>query len=120
MTWDNIIGVDTNSPYDLVRLKNLMPSGHYSGIDFSVNQRDDWRPIPELANHRTPVKNLYCTGAAWPWGGTMNCDSGYNCYKIIAKDLGLRKPWEEKGKEEPESLIQEWRRVGKRIREEFK
>jgi hypothetical protein len=50
----------------------------------------------------------------------MNVDTGYNCYKIIAKDLGLAKPWEEKGKEEPDSLVQEWQRLPKRIREEFK
>jgi hypothetical protein len=34
--------------------------------------------------------------------------------------MGLGKPWEEKGKEEPDSLVQETRAVTKRIRDSFK
>jgi phytoene dehydrogenase-like protein len=121
MTWDNIIGVDTNSPYDCVRLKNIYPDGNFAQIDLSLCQRMENRPIPELANHRTPVQNLYCTGGSWKWGGNMGADAGYNCYKIIAKDLpGLGKPWEEPGKEEPDSLVQESRRLVERIQNEFK
>ena len=40
-----------------------------------------------------------------------------NCYKIIAKDLNLGKPWEEKGKEEPDSLIAEQRKLNRRLQE---
>jgi beta-carotene ketolase (CrtO type) len=120
MTWDNIIGVDTNSPYDNLRLKNLAPHGNFSGIDHSIWQMGANRPTPELANHRTPVANLYCTGGFWPVGGNASCDAGYNCYKTIAKDLGLGKPWEEKGKEEPDSLVQWTRWTTKKMRESFK
>ena len=34
---------------------------------------------------------------------------------IIATDLGLGKPWEEKGKEEPDSLVEEQRKIRKRV-----
>ncbi len=27
MNWDNVIGIDTNSPYDNLRMKNLAPNG---------------------------------------------------------------------------------------------
>lgn len=119
MTWDNLIGVDTNSPYDNLRLKNLAPHGNFSGIDQSLFQRGSNRPIPELANHRTPIKDLYCTGGCWHVGSNASADSAYNCYKIIAQDLGLGKPWEEKGKEEPDSLVEQTRKAITRARECF-
>jgi beta-carotene ketolase (CrtO type) len=120
MTWDNIIGVDTNSPYDNLRLKNLAPHGNFSGIDRSAFQLTENRPTPELANHRTPIKNLYCTGGYWHVGSNASADASYNCYKIIATDLGLGKPWEEKGKEEPDSLVEQTRAAVKRAKDSFK
>lgn len=120
MTRDNIIGVDYNTPYDAQRMRNLGPDGNMSVIDCSPYQRDENRPIPELANHRTPVKNLYATGTAWHVGGFASSSESYNCYKIIASDLDLGKPWEEAGKEDPDSLVEETRAVTRRIRESFK
>ncbi|NQT72517.1 MAG: hypothetical protein HQ553_07070, partial [Chloroflexi bacterium] len=119
MTWDNIIGVDCNSPYDAQRMSNLGPNGNIAVIDCPPHQRDANRPIPELANHRTPVKNLYATGSGWHAGGFASSSESYNCYKIIASDMGLGKPWEESGKEEPYSLAEETRAITKRIRESF-
>ena len=119
MTWDNIIGVDCNSPYDAQRMSNLGPNGNMAILDCSPYQRDANRPIPELANHRTPVKNLYATGSGWHAGGFASSSESYNCYKIIASDMGLGKPWEEPGNEEPYSLAEETRAITKRIRESF-
>jgi len=120
MTWDNIIGVDTNSPWDNLRLKNLAPHGNFSGIDQSLFQRGANRPTPELANHRTPIKNIYCTGGCWHVGSNASADAAYNCYKIMATDMGLGKPWEENGKEEPDSLVEQTRNAIKRARESFR
>jgi beta-carotene ketolase (CrtO type) len=114
MTWDNIIGIDTNSPYDNLRMKNLAPDGTMAGIDRSPFQVFENRPTPELANYRTPVSNLYATGGCWHVGSNAGCSESYNCYKIIATDMGLSKPWEEQGKEEPDSLVQELWKVRKR------
>jgi len=119
MTWDNIIGVDTNSPYDALRMKNLGPNGNMAVLDCSLYQRDANRPTPELANHRTPIKNLYATGSAWSPGGWAASAESYNCYKIIAGDLGLGKPWEEPGKEEPDSLVEQQKITKKNMREAF-
>jgi len=115
MTWDNVIGVDKNSPYDHVRMRNLLPNGTMAGIDRSPFQTFDNRPTPELANHRTPVKNLYATGGCWHVGSNAGSSESYNCYKVIAKDLGLPKPWEEPGKEEPQSLVAVLREIRKRV-----
>jgi hypothetical protein len=120
MTWDNIIGYDPNTPYDNLRMKNLAPNGCMALVDKCSHQLEDKRPIPELANHRTPIKNLYATGAAWHLGASSGSSESYNCYKIIAKDMGLGKPWEEPGKEEPESLYQQFRILMKRLQESAK
>jgi phytoene dehydrogenase-like protein len=120
MTRDNIIGTDHNTPYDAQRMSNLGPNGNMAVLDCPPYQRDANRPTPELANHRTPVKNLYATGSGWHAGGFASSSESYNCYKIIAADMGLGKPWEELGKEEPDSLIEETRAVTKRMRESFR
>jgi len=117
MTWDNVIAVDTNSPLDHLRMRNLAPTGSIAGIDRSSFQTFDNRPTPELVNHRTPVKNLYATGGCWHVGSNAGSSEAYNCYKIIATDMGLSKPWEEPGKEEPDSLVAVQREVRKRVRE---
>lgn len=119
MTWDNIIGIDTNSPYDCLRMKNLAPDGNFAGIDRSLYQLNENRPTPELANNRTPVKNLYATGSDWSQGSNASDAEAYNCYKIIAGDLNLGKPWEEKGKEEPYSLVEQVRKTVQRARDAF-
>ena len=111
MTYDNVIGVDSNSPYDCLRMANLAPHGNCQTVDRSVFQQNENRPIPELANHRVPVKNLYATGAAWHPGPNGGSGESYNCYKIIASDLGLDNPWEKLGGDETESLVEEVRRV---------
>ncbi|MBL7119388.1 MAG: NAD(P)/FAD-dependent oxidoreductase [Dehalococcoidia bacterium] len=117
MTWDNVIGYHANSPYDNLRMKNLEPNGTISIVDNVPYQRYQNRPIPELANHRTPIKNLYATGTAWHPGANAGAGESYNCYKIIATDLGLGKPWEEHGKEEPDSLVHQMRTINKSLQE---
>jgi len=115
MTWDNVIGVDTNSAYDHRRMRNLGPNGTMAGVDRSPYQTEENRPTPELANHRTPITNLYATGGSCHVGSNAGSTEAYNCYRIIAKDLGLAKPWEEPGKEEPDSLVEQLKIVKKRV-----
>jgi len=119
MTWDNIIGIDSNSPYDCLRMKNLSPTGNAGGLDRSLWQLNNNRPTPELANHRTPIKNLYATGGCWHVGSSAGSSESYNCYKIIASDMNLGKPWEEQGKEEPDSLVHWSRWALQKAREAF-
>jgi phytoene dehydrogenase-like protein len=120
MTLDNLIGVDSNGPYDNLRMKNLAPYGNVSMVDRSVFQLVENRPIPELANYRTPVKRFYATGTAWHPGGNGGSGEAYNCYKIIATELGLDNPWQKHGNEETESLVAEVRKVVKRTQDSIK
>jgi beta-carotene ketolase (CrtO type) len=95
MTWDNIIGYAAITPYDVANgLPNMGPEGCWAVIDNIPGQIGKFRPVPELARHRTPIKNLYATGSAWHPVGCGSSWQGYNCYKIIAEDLDLVKPWE--------------------------
>jgi len=122
MTWDNIIGVAADTPYDCLRMKNMGPNGNWAVIDNVPHQLiyGNFRPIPELADYRTPIKNLYATGAGWPNGIGASVAASYCCYKIIAEDLGLAKPWLEPGKEEPDSLTQQALKIERGWQEEVK
>jgi len=98
MTWDNIIGFAPQTPYDAAgRGRNFWPDGNAGPFDLYEGQYGRFGPIVELSSYRVPgIKNLYATGG-WK-ATTSNCQAGYACYKVIAQDLGLRKPWEEKGR----------------------
>ena len=92
MTWDNVIGYTPQSPFHAARMTNMAPTGNWAIIDHIPSQMGRWRPIPELARHATPIKGLYATGAAWlPSAGGM-ASQGYNCYKVMAEDMGLDLP----------------------------
>lgn len=97
MTWDNVIGYNPVTPYYTAKMaKNYGPAGNWAVIDNIPSQMGKTRPTPELAAHRTPIKNLYATGTAWhPYAGGHSIQ-GYNCYKIMAEDMNLKKPWDGK------------------------
>jgi len=99
VNWENVLGYLPITPYDIAqRLTNMGPNGNWITLDPVASQDYGNRPIPEMANHRTPIQSLYATGVAWGLDyGASSCQ-GYSCYKIIAEDLGLRKPWEEQGR----------------------
>jgi phytoene dehydrogenase-like protein len=120
MTPGNLIGADSNSPYDHLRMKNLAPHGNAGTIDRSVYQTNENRPIPELANHRTPIGNLYVTGASWHPGSNGGSGEAYNCYKIIATDMKLDNPWRKLGGDETDSLVAEVQKVIQRARDSLR
>ncbi|MFC1999838.1 phytoene desaturase family protein [Chloroflexota bacterium] len=99
VNWDNVLGYIPITPYDLAQHKiNMGPNGNWFTLDAVASQDYRNRPIPEMADHRTPIENLYATGVAWGSDYVASSGQGYSCYKVIAKDMGLRKPWEEQGR----------------------
>lgn len=93
--WDNVIGYYPETPDDYrYQLPNMGFEGNEGIIDLIPAQSRRFRPIPEWSGYKVGIKNLYATGGAWPpTAGTIMCN-GYNCYKVIAEDFGLSKPWE--------------------------
>ena len=100
MTWDNVIGYNIDSPWDITyRLPQVPIRGTWTLVDCILSQIGWNRPIPEISDHRMPIKGLYGTGSGWhPLAGGLST-GGYNCYKVISEDYGFRKPWEEAGRE---------------------
>ena len=98
MTKDNIIAVFDNTPYDVERRNINMHEGSWSVGDMISSQMGRFRPIPGLSGYRLPVKNMYYSSAGAHDGGGVRGAAGYNCYKVIAEDFGLRRVWEEKGR----------------------
>jgi phytoene dehydrogenase-like protein len=99
MTWDNTVGYDISNPLGIFRLPHTPFPGVWNMLDGVPSQLGWNRPIPELSDHRTPIKGLYGTGSGWHPFGSAASGGGYTCYRVIAEDHGLRKPWEEKGRE---------------------
>ena len=90
MTEDNIIASRVSTPYDIVSKHINMRDGSIACGDVIVSQEDRFRPIPELCDYRTPIKNFYlCSSAAHPGVGTAR-GSSYCCYQTVAGDFGLR------------------------------
>ncbi|MBA7562108.1 Phytoene desaturase (lycopene-forming) [subsurface metagenome] len=89
MTRDNVLAAHIVTPYDVAtNLLNL----HEGSVDAGaliVSQMDRFRPIPEMHDYRTPIKNVYiCSASTHPGGGTGRFNS-YLCFQMIAKDFGL-------------------------------
>lgn len=97
MTWDNVTGCCPVTPFYTAKTKNYAPAGNWAVIDHTPPQLGRLRPIPEWAGHRIGIDNFYATGSAWPPFASAHSAQGYNCYKVIAEDKDLKKPWEEKG-----------------------
>jgi len=57
--------------------------GNYYHIDMSLDQMIFLRPLPEIANYKTPIKGLFLTGAGTHPGGSISGMPGRNCAKVI-------------------------------------
>ena len=96
VTWDIVAGYLPVTPYYTKRLaRNFGPAGNWGVIDNTPAQLGKFRPTPELAANRVPgIEGLFCTGTAWHPISNASSAQGYNCYKAMAEDLGLKKTWE--------------------------
>ncbi|OUC16206.1 MAG: beta-carotene ketolase [Alkalinema sp. CACIAM 70d] len=57
--------------------------GNYYHIDMTLEQMIFFRPLPELANYKTPIKGLYLTGAGTHPGGSISGMPGRNCARVF-------------------------------------
>lgn len=82
------------TPLDIPRKLINMRRGGVFMARMSQDQLECFRPIPELAEHRTPIKNLYLCGACTHPGGGIIGGPALNALQIMADDLGIKKWWE--------------------------
>jgi phytoene desaturase len=73
------------TPLDLERRLGL-PRGNVMHVEMSFDQMFFFRPLPELASYRTPIRGLYLTGASTHPGGGVFGASGYNTARVVLGD----------------------------------
>ena len=79
------------SPLDLQEENGLI-RGHLMHLDMALDQMFMFRPLPELANYRTPIAGLYLTGASMHPGGGVSGAPGKNTATILLADLQAKEP----------------------------
>ncbi len=57
--------------------------GNYYHIDMTLEQMVFFRPLPEIANYKTPIDHLYLTGAGTHPGGSISGMPGRNCARVF-------------------------------------
>lgn len=88
-----VLGRRLFTPLDLVRhIPNMVEGSHHGGA-YVTGQIDADRPVPQLANYRTPIAGLYLCGASSHPGGSINGAPGYNAANAIAEDVGIERWW---------------------------
>jgi len=75
--------------------------GNYYHIDMTLDQMVFFRPLPEIANYKTPIDNLYLTGAGTHPGGSISGMPGRNCARVF---LNTEQPIAQKVKEAGNAL----------------
>ena len=61
--------------------------GNVMHVEMSFDQMFMFRPLPEMSAYKTPVKNLYLTGASIHPGGGVFGASGHNTAMVVLKDV---------------------------------
>lgn len=77
-----IIARRVESPAELSRRLGSYKGNHYH-IDMTLDQMVFFRPLPELANYKTPIDGLYLTGAGTHPGGSISGMPGRNCARVF-------------------------------------
>ncbi|MGH9942349.1 MAG: phytoene desaturase family protein [Pyrinomonadaceae bacterium] len=86
---DSIIARFVQTPLDLERRLGLL-RGNVMHVEMDIDQMFLYRPLPELATYRTPIENLYLTGASTHPGGGVFAASGRNTAHVVLGDVDGR------------------------------
>ncbi|GAX42710.1 FAD dependent oxidoreductase [Tolypothrix sp. NIES-4075] len=96
----SIIARHVESPAELAQRLGSY-GGNYYHIDMTLEQMLCFRPLPEIANYKTPIENLYLTGAGTHPGGSISGLPGRNCARMFLHD---RQPLSQTLKDTGDSL----------------
>jgi phytoene dehydrogenase-like protein len=73
------------SPLDIERKHGLL-RGNVMHVEMSFDQMFMFRPIPEMSQYETPIKNLYLASASCHPGGGVFGAAGHNAAQVILKN----------------------------------
>ncbi|MGF1496075.1 MAG: beta-carotene ketolase CrtO [Elainellaceae cyanobacterium] len=79
---DSIIARRVESPAELGERLGAF-KGNYYHIDMTLDQMVFLRPLPEIANYKTPIDGLFLTGAGTHPGGSISGMPGRNCARVF-------------------------------------
>jgi beta-carotene ketolase (CrtO type) len=79
---NSIIARRVESPPELSERTGFLKGNHYH-IDMTLDQMVFFRPLPELANYKTPIEGLYLTGAGTHPGGSVSGMPGRNTARVF-------------------------------------
>ena len=96
----SLIARHVESPAELGERLGAL-KGNYYHIDMTLDQMVFFRPLPELANYKTPIQGLFLTGAGTHPGGSISGMPGRNCARIF---LHTQHPIAQKLKEAGDSI----------------
>jgi beta-carotene ketolase (CrtO type) len=60
--------------------------GNYYHADMTLEQMVFFRPLPEIANYKTPIEGLFLTGAGTHPGGSISGMPGRNCARVFLQE----------------------------------
>jgi phytoene dehydrogenase-like protein len=86
---DTIEHLHVQTPLDLERELGLL-RGNVMHVEMGLDSMFLYRPLPELAGYRTPVRGLFLTGASTHPGGGVFGASGRTAARVV---LANRRRW---------------------------
>lgn len=107
---DAIIARSVESPAELGERLGAY-KGNFYHIDMTLDQMVFLRPLPEIANYKTPINNLYLTGAGTHPGGSISGMPGRNCARVF---LQKQQPIQQNFKDARESFLSTFESVFKK------
>jgi beta-carotene ketolase (CrtO type) len=78
----SILARYVESPAELGERLGVL-EGNYYHLDMTFDQMMFFRPLPEIANYKTPIRNLFLTGAGTHPGGSISGLPGRNCARVF-------------------------------------
>jgi len=89
---ENIMGATAMTPDDMVAKWTNLGAGLFGGRN-TGGQLGAFRPLPELAGYRTPIRGLYLAGASMPPGAGLSPAPAMACAEVLAADLKAKRWW---------------------------
>jgi phytoene dehydrogenase-like protein len=78
------------TPLDLERTLGLL-GGNVMHLEMSLDQMFAFRPLPELAEYKTPIPGLFLTAASTHPGGGVFGASGLSTARVVGSALGKKR-----------------------------